>query len=127
MRHIAVVGCLLVAIGVWIALPPASATAAKQHRACPKQTSKNALGDQWSWRAVLHGKVSCQEAIRTEHRYIRAVHEGQCPTRICDVTFPGGWTCSSLNAVEEQELGNGKVGGCYRKRARFSVFEVTGR
>lgn len=116
------------AIGISTALIPAGATAASHHRACAKQTSKNVLGQRWTWRAVLHGRVSCREAARTERRYIRALREGRCKTRICtQVTFPGGWTCSSLSAVEEQELGNGLVGGCDRKGTRFSVFEVRRR
>lgn len=94
--------------------------------ACATQTSKNAIGRQWSWRVVLHGKDSCAEAIRTEHAYIRALREGRCPSRICsEVTFPGGWTCSSLSAVEEKEAGNGLTGGCERKGASFKVYKVT--
>lgn len=127
MRRI-VIGFVLVAVSAWFVFPPANATAAKRHRACPKQTSKNALGQRWTWRVVLRGRVSCRQAIRTHRRYIRAVREGRCPTRIClDVTLPGGWTCNSLNAVEEQELGNGLVGGCERKKASFKIFEVKGR
>lgn len=126
MRHVTV-GCILLAIGSRL-LMPAGATAASHHRACAKQTSKNALGRRWTWRGVLHGRVSCRQAARTERRYIRALREGRCRTRICtQVTFPGGWTCSSLSAVEEQELGNGEVGGCERKGASFSVFEVRRR
>ena len=103
--------------------PGARSTASS---ACAPQTSKNAMGRQWSWRVVLHGKVSCAEAIRTEHAYIRALREGRCPSRICsEVTFPGGWTCSSLSAAEEKEAGNGLTGGCERKGASFKVYKVT--
>ena len=122
------VGCTLVAIGLVVALLPASATATKHRRTCPRQTSENALGQRWTWHVVLHRRVSCRQAARTERRYIRALREGRCKTRICtQVTFPGGWTCSSLSAVEEQELGNGEVGGCDRKGASFSVFEARHR
>jgi hypothetical protein len=119
-------GCILVLIGVVIAILPASSATAGSRRACPKQRSKDALGRPWTWRVVLHGRVSCREANRTNRRYLRALREGRCPTRICsEVTFPGGWTCSALSPVEEQELGNGEVGGCRRRGAHFEVFEVT--
>ncbi len=121
-------GCVLLAIGVGVAFLPAGATAMGSARGCPKQRSKDALGRPWTWRVVLHGRVSCREANRTNRRYLRALREGRCPTRICsEVTFPGGWTCSALSSAEEQELGNGEVGGCRRRGAHFEVFKVPAR
>jgi hypothetical protein len=122
---------ILISAGAIVALALISAGAgttsgAKTASACPTQTSKDALGRTWSWRVVTQGSVSCAEAIRTNLAYIRAAREGRCPSRICtEVTFPGGWLCSSLSAAEEKELGNGLASGCKRRGASFKVYKAS--
>jgi hypothetical protein len=93
--------------------------------ACPTQTSKDAVGRTWSWRVVLHGKVSCAQAIRTNLAYIRATREGRCTTEICtEVTFAGGWTCSSVIPTLEKKLAP-VVGECDRKGASFDIDKIS--
>lgn len=117
-----------VAVVVALALMATGALAAggaKTASACPTQTSKDAIGRTWSWRVVLHGKVSCSEAIRTNLAYLRALRAGRCPTEICtEVTFPGGWTCSSVIPALEKKLAP-VVSECERKGASFDVDKVS--
>jgi hypothetical protein len=121
---------LLIGTSILIATATVSVSAASEQHAkiasaCPTQTGKDAIGRPWTWRVVISGSVSCAEAISTNRAYIKAAREGRCPSRICtEVTFPGGWTCSSLSAAEEKQLGNGEVGGCQRKGASLTVFTV---
>jgi hypothetical protein len=121
----------LISLGIMVVLAlmvtgASTTVGAKTVSACPTQTSRDAVGRTWSWRVVLHGRVSCAEAIRTNLAYIRAAREGRCPSRICtEVTFPGGWLCSSLSAAEEKELGNGLTSGCERRGASFKVYKAS--
>lgn len=120
--------CIPVAIVVALAIMAIGASTtvgAKTASACPAQTTNDAIGRTWSWRVVVHGRVSCTEAIRTNLAYIRAVREGRCPSEICtEVTFPGGWTCSSVIPALERELAP-VVSGCERTGASFDVDKVS--
>jgi hypothetical protein len=77
-----------------------------------------------TYRFVLQGRVSCSEAQRTMRSYAHAITQGRCPTRICtQVTFPGGWTCSSSSAVEIKQ--GAALAGCGRRGASFRVYKAS--
>lgn len=92
--------------------------------ACSNETV-SLPGGRMTLRFVLHGSVSCSEAHATMRAYARALVAGHCPTRICDMTFPGGWICSSTSAVEQQMSG-GILGGCQRRGASFDIYKARG-
>jgi hypothetical protein len=117
----AVVALALLATGVM-----ATYGLGKTAAACSNETINEAkyLG-KVTYRFVLKGNVSCNEAHRTLRAYIRAVAAGRCPSRICtEVVFAGGWTCSATSAAEQQTNG-GLLAGCDRRRASFVVYRAS--
>ena len=77
-----------------------------------------------TYRFVLQGRVSCGEAHRTMQAYAHAITQGRCPSRICtQVTFPGGWTCSTASSVEIKE--GAAIAGCNRRGASFRVYKAS--
>lgn len=88
---------------------------------CSKETIN--IHGKMTVRFVLHGHVTCREARRTMRRYARAIVQGRCPTEICtQVTFPGGWTCST--AIPTQQGPHRPTWSCDRPRASFDVYKV---
>lgn len=118
------VGAALILAVVFATVPAAGTSAATGAVASSVCSSKrlDGFGPQpVTFRLALRGDVSCAEARRTRLSYEHAILDGRCRTRICDVTFRGGWRCSSTNSVESQENG-GLEGGCERKGASFRVY-----
>ena len=122
-------GALLVSVVLAVSVPPLSTANPGPRAGITTACSNEAVTlppGRVTLRFVLHGNVSCAEAHSTMRAYARAVVAGHCPTRICDMVFPGGWTCGSTSAVEEQANG-GILGGCSRKGADFAVYKARSR
>lgn len=76
---------------------------------CPNVIFTYPSGLRATRRVVLHGRVSCAEAMRV----IRVWRAHPCRSRICPPQA-GGWICSYLSPVEIKDSGGLRTGGCYR-------------
>jgi hypothetical protein len=84
-------------------------TAARVATSCPNIIFTYPSGLRATRRVVLHGRVSCAEAMRV----IRVWRAHPCRSRICPPQA-GGWICSYLSSVEIKDSGGLLTGGCYR-------------
>jgi hypothetical protein len=102
-----------IALAIALMTPVARAvdngTAATVRPSCPNVAFTYPSGLRATRRVVLHGSVSCAEAMRV----INVWRTHPCRSRICPPQA-GGWICSYLSAVEVKDSGGLLTGGCYR-------------
>lgn len=119
------IGSLIIGLALLVSSAQAAEHASAAAGGCTTLTVNydNGSGNV-TYRFVLQGRVSCREAQRTMRAYAHAITQGRCPTRICtQVTFPGGWTCSTSSSVEIQQ--GAAIAGCNRRGASFTVYKAS--
>lgn len=78
-------------------------------------------------RLVLRGKVSCAQARRAYHAFLRDEASGACGSgRICGIHQPGGWQCAFLSAVESKG-DHGLEADCNRPGASIDAYKAAGK
>jgi hypothetical protein len=91
-------------------------------RELPQRFRERDLQVRASGARVLWGGAPHDAGVRVRVR--ARDHAGALPERICtQVTFPGGWTCSTASSVELKE--GAATAGCNRRGASFRVYKAS--
>jgi hypothetical protein len=124
-RHIPANILIALVIGAW----PASAPGAtKPERATTASSCGNLsvnagrYGGRQALRVIVLGRDNCSEATRVTRAFFGKMATNQCGrlNNFCDLTFPGGWSCSIFFAAESRETG-GASARCYQTKTATKV------
>jgi hypothetical protein len=118
---------VVVALALSVTAAQATSEAPRSAAACSNQTL-TLNGKPTALRFGLIGNVTCSEAHSVVRAYLLKEEARQCgdDNNFCNLTFPGGWSCSIFFATESEEAG-GAVFGCARSDARIRVFLAKAR